>query len=222
MAAALRRQREELLAAINAQGQQLRDEAAQQTQAVEQRLAALEAQRLEGGGAATVLGAIRASPSAVAPVVSAAPAPGEAAVFWRGGPTDCRVAAGAGRARRGDRPPGRGHGGGAAAGAGAGPDRNSRPDAAAGAGSLGQSHPAGAAAVAPAGLGARAWRAPPGGMAAAPAPGAHLGLVVSGTAAEWEPHARKHLAREGRNPLPPAGRSRNTEDVVRLCQVFPP
>ena len=78
---ALRRQREELLAAISAQGQQLRDEAAQWVQAVEQRLAALEAQRQEGSGAATVPGATKASRPAVPPVITAAPAPGEAAVY---------------------------------------------------------------------------------------------------------------------------------------------
>ena len=81
LAAALRRQREELLAAISAQGQQLRDAAAQRTQALEQRLAALEAQRPEGGGTVTVPGATRASQPAGAPVVSEAPAPGEAAAF---------------------------------------------------------------------------------------------------------------------------------------------
>lgn len=79
--AALRRQREELLAVISAQGQQLRDAAAQRTQVLEQRLVALEAQRLEGRGAATVPGATTAAPSATPPVVSVAPAPGEAAAF---------------------------------------------------------------------------------------------------------------------------------------------
>ena len=49
VAAALRRQREELLAASSAQGQHLRDEAAQHTQTLEQRVAALEAPRQEGG-----------------------------------------------------------------------------------------------------------------------------------------------------------------------------
>ena len=52
LAAALRRQREDLLAASSAQGQQLRDEFAQHTQALEQRLAALESHRPEGGEAA--------------------------------------------------------------------------------------------------------------------------------------------------------------------------
>ena len=80
VATALRRQREELLAAISAQGQQLRDEAAQRTQALEQRLAALEAPRPDGGGMATVPGATTGS-QASAPVVSEAPAPREAAVY---------------------------------------------------------------------------------------------------------------------------------------------
>ena len=81
LAAALRRQREELLAAINAQSQRLRDEAAQRTRALEGRLAALEAHRGGGGGAAAMHGATRASQPATPPVVTAKPAPGEAAVF---------------------------------------------------------------------------------------------------------------------------------------------
>ena len=81
LAAALRRQREELLAAISAQGQHLRDAAAQRAQALEQRLAALESYWQEVGGAATAPGATMAAPSAGAPVISEAPAPGEAEVF---------------------------------------------------------------------------------------------------------------------------------------------
>ncbi len=81
LAAALRRQREELLAAISAQGQHLRDEAAQRGQALEQRLAALESYWPEGGGAATVADATTAAPAAGAPVISAALVPGEAAAF---------------------------------------------------------------------------------------------------------------------------------------------
>ena len=77
---ALRRQREELLAASSAQGQQLRDEFAQHTQTLEQRVAALEAPRPEGGGTA-MHRATRDSQPAGAPVVSEAPAPGEAAAF---------------------------------------------------------------------------------------------------------------------------------------------
>ena len=81
LGAALRRQREELLAAISAQGQQLRDAAAQRTQALEGRLAALEAHRGEGGGA-TPLGQKTQDGQQGAPqVVTAAPAPGEAAVY---------------------------------------------------------------------------------------------------------------------------------------------
>ena len=77
LAAALRRQREELLAAISAQGQQLRDAAAQRTQALEQRLAALEAHRDAGGGA-TPPGRKTQDGQQVAPqVVTAAPAPGK-------------------------------------------------------------------------------------------------------------------------------------------------
>ena len=53
LAAALRHQREELLAAVSVQGQKLRDAAVQRTQAVEQRLAALESQRGADSGAAT-------------------------------------------------------------------------------------------------------------------------------------------------------------------------
>ncbi len=81
LAAALRRQQEALLAAISTQGQQLRDEATQRTQALEQRLAALESYWPEGGGAATAPGATTAAPSAGALVISAAPVPGEAAAF---------------------------------------------------------------------------------------------------------------------------------------------
>ncbi len=81
LAAALRRQREELLAAISTQGQQLRDEAAQRTQGMEQRLAALEARRREGDGVATVDRAIGVSQPSARPVVTAAPAPGEAAAY---------------------------------------------------------------------------------------------------------------------------------------------
>ena len=80
LAAVLRHQREELLAASSAQGQQVRD-AATHTQALEQRVAALEAQRPEGGEAAAMQCATRDSQPAGAPVVSEAPAPGEAAAF---------------------------------------------------------------------------------------------------------------------------------------------
>ena len=214
LAAALRRQREELLAAISAQGQQLRDAAAQRTQALEQRLAALESHRQEGDGTATVPGTTTASPSAGAPVVTVEPAPGEVAVYG--------VAAGTGRAGRGGRPVDRRARGGAAAGTGVGPDRGAPADPATGDVSLGRAHAAARGRLAPADLGARPQRAPPGGMAAPPAPGAHAGLVVNGTAAGWLPHARKHLVRGGRNPLSFARWSRNTETVFRLCQVFPP
>ena len=81
LAAALRCQREELLAAICAQGQQVRDAAAQRTQALEQRLAALESHWQEGGEAAAMHRASKASQPAGAPVVAAEPAPGEAAVY---------------------------------------------------------------------------------------------------------------------------------------------
>ncbi|MDE2994863.1 MAG: hypothetical protein OXU67_13390, partial [Chloroflexota bacterium] len=81
LAAALRRQREELLAAISAQGQQVRDAAAQRAQAVEQRLAALEAYWQEGGEAAAMYRASKASQPAGAPVITAETAPGEAAVY---------------------------------------------------------------------------------------------------------------------------------------------
>ena len=81
METALRRQREELLAAISAQGQQVRDEAARRTQALEARLAALEAHRREGAGTATVHGATKASQPAVPPVVTADAVPGEAEAF---------------------------------------------------------------------------------------------------------------------------------------------
>ena len=78
---ALRRQREELLAAISAQGQQLRDEVAQRAQTMEGRLAALESRR-GAGGVAAPLGRNTREAQQVAPqVVTAAPAPGEAAVF---------------------------------------------------------------------------------------------------------------------------------------------
>ncbi len=56
---ALRRQREELLAAISAQGQQLRDEVAQRAQTMEGRLAALESRRGAGGVAAPLIAAWR-------------------------------------------------------------------------------------------------------------------------------------------------------------------
>ena len=77
LAAALRRQREELLAASSAQGQQLRDEFAQRTQALEQRLAALESHRQEGDEAASLGQHTQDGQQ----VVTAAPAPGEAAAF---------------------------------------------------------------------------------------------------------------------------------------------
>ena len=81
LAAALRSEREALLATISAQGQHLRDAAAQRTQALEQRLAALEAHRGAGGGA-TPPGQQPQDGQQVAPqVVTAAPAPGEAAAF---------------------------------------------------------------------------------------------------------------------------------------------
>ena len=81
LAAALRRQREELLAAVSAEGQQWRDEFVQRTQALEQRLAALESRR--GGESNTEMGrsAATAAPPAGTLVVSESPAPGEAAVF---------------------------------------------------------------------------------------------------------------------------------------------
>ena len=85
LAAALRRQREELLAAISAQGQQVRDAAAQRTQALEQRVAALESHRQEGGAAA-MHRATRASQPAGAPVVTVEAAPGEAAVYGAAAP----------------------------------------------------------------------------------------------------------------------------------------
>ncbi len=81
LAAALRRQREALLAAICAQGQQLQDAAAQRTQGMEQRLAALEARRREGDGVATVDRATGVSQPSARPVVTAEPAPGEAVVY---------------------------------------------------------------------------------------------------------------------------------------------
>ena len=108
LAAALRSQREELLAAINAQGQQLRDEAAQRTQALKQRLAALELHWQDGSEAAAMRRATRDSQPAGAPAITAEPASGEAAAFG--------VAAGTGRAGRGGRPPDRSARGGAAAG----------------------------------------------------------------------------------------------------------
>ena len=85
LAAALRRQREELLAAISAQGQHLRDEAAQRAQALEQRLAALESHRQEGGEARRRWTARpTASQPAGRPGRHRGPAPGEAAVLaWR-------------------------------------------------------------------------------------------------------------------------------------------
>ena len=84
--AALRRQREELLAASSAQGQQLRDEVAQRTQAVEERLGALEAHRGQGGGTATVHGATKASQPTVAPIITEHAVPGEAAVYSAAAP----------------------------------------------------------------------------------------------------------------------------------------
>ena len=83
---ALRRQREELLAAISTQGQQLRDAAAQRAQALELRLAALEAQRPEGDGVATVDRAISVSQPSARPVVTAVPAAGEAAAYGAAAP----------------------------------------------------------------------------------------------------------------------------------------
>ncbi len=77
----LRHQREELLAAISAQGQHLRDEAAQRALDMEERLAALESCQ-GAGGVATPLGRETGDAPQVAPqVVTAAPAPGEAAAF---------------------------------------------------------------------------------------------------------------------------------------------
>ena len=81
LAAALRRQREALLAASSAQGQQLRDEAAQRAQTLEQRLVALESHWQEGGEAVAMRRATKDPQPAGAPVISAAPAPGEAAAF---------------------------------------------------------------------------------------------------------------------------------------------
>ena len=86
LAAALRRQREELLAAICAQGQQLRDEAAQRTQGMEQRLATLEARRREGDGVATVDRAVGVSQPSARPVFTVEPAPGEAAAYGAAAP----------------------------------------------------------------------------------------------------------------------------------------
>ena len=86
LAAALRSEREELLAAISTQVQQLRDEVAQRTQALEQRLAALEAHRGEGGGA-TPPGQRPQDGQQVAPqVVTAAPAAGDAAAYGAAAP----------------------------------------------------------------------------------------------------------------------------------------
>ncbi len=82
VAAALRRQREELLAAISAQGQHVRDEAAQRTHALEQRLVALESHRQEGGKAAPLGQHTQDGQQ----VVTAAPAPGEAAAFGAAAP----------------------------------------------------------------------------------------------------------------------------------------
>ncbi len=82
---ALRRQREELLAALSAQGQQLRDAAAQRTQTLEGRLAALESHRQEGDGTA-MHRATRDSQPAVPPVVTADAVPGEAEVFGAAAP----------------------------------------------------------------------------------------------------------------------------------------
>ena len=82
LAAALRRQREELLAAISAQGQHLRDAAAQRTQALEQRVATLEAHGQEGGEA-TPLGQHTQDGQQV---VTVEPAPGEAAAFGAAAP----------------------------------------------------------------------------------------------------------------------------------------
>ena len=173
VATALRRQREALLAAISAQGQQLRDEAAQRTQALEQRVAALESHRPEGDGTAMVPGTTTTSPSAGAPVVTVEPAPGEATVYgaaaglivaWRQA-RDARAGAAdrltAGRAEARLR------------------ERGLSLDPATGDVSLGRAHPAARGGLAPADPGARARRAPPGGMAAPPAPGAHAGLGVS-------------------------------------------
>ena len=77
LAAALRRQREDLLAATSAQGQQLRDAAAQRTQALEERVATLEAHWQESGEAAPLGQHTQYGQQ----VVTAEPAPGEAAAF---------------------------------------------------------------------------------------------------------------------------------------------
>ncbi len=84
--AALRRQREELLAAISAQGQQLRDAAAQRTQALEQRLAALESCQGAGGGATPLGRTTRDAQQVAPPVVTADAVPGEAAAFGAAAP----------------------------------------------------------------------------------------------------------------------------------------
>ena len=100
------------------------DVAAQRTQALEHRLAALEAPRQDGGGMATVPGATTGSQSS-APVVSDAPCTaGSGALYGAAAPLIIAVAAGTGGARRGGRPPDRRAHGGAAAGVGVGPDRN--------------------------------------------------------------------------------------------------
>ncbi len=78
----LRHQREELLAAISAQGQHLRDEAAQRALGMEERLATLESHRQEGGGA-TPRGQHTQDGQQV---VTAEPAPGEAAAFGGAAP----------------------------------------------------------------------------------------------------------------------------------------
>lgn len=84
--AALRNHREELLAAINSQGQQLRDEAAQWAQTVEGRLAALESHRGERVGPATVCRAPRASRPVAAQVVTEDPAPAEGELYGAAAP----------------------------------------------------------------------------------------------------------------------------------------